>query len=125
MSEDPTPYGTPLNLSPMEKALLESLQQAAIEHDRRLTELEQLLNGLTEQSESDSDSDRQTVKDLLDQLAKLDEGLKTLTERVEAQRIEAQSMKASYEKAALAFNSMSQNYRLLVDELNAIKRAAS
>jgi chromosome segregation ATPase len=125
MSEDPTPYRTPLNLSPMEKALLESLQQSAIEHDRRLTELEQLLNELTRQSESDSESDRQTVKNLLDQLKKLDVGLKTLTERVEAQQIEAQSMRLSYEKAASAFNSMSQNYELLVAELDAIKRAAS
>ena len=115
---------TPLNLSPMESALLESLQRSEQEHDKRLTELERLLSELGTQSQTDSEQAvnafrtlSNTLAGLTSQLAALDKGLQTLTVRVDVYRSEAQSMKESFEKAVVAFNSMAS-------ELGEIKRCA-
>jgi TolA-binding protein len=74
----------PKNLSPMEKAVLESWQ----EHEKRLNELERLLKQLTEQSENGSDSDRKSVEELKKRLSELEGGLQILSEQVE--RVETQ-----------------------------------
>lgn len=71
------------NLTPMEAALLDSLQKLSVEHEQRLDELEQLLKNFAERSKDDSSSDRKSVDELKRRLSELESALGGLSEQVD------------------------------------------
>ena len=128
----------PKNLTPMEIALLESVQKSNEAHERRLTALESLLNQLGAQSRTESMSDRKTHEDLLRQLGQLSKQLAELEARLstwepslaalsEANQItqdRAQQMTETYTAAVQAFNLMQGQYRALALEVGHLRELA-
>lgn len=109
------------NFSPMEEALLTSLQESAKEHEQRLSALETLLQQLNAQSEADSDSGNSALKLLQERLDTLDLRLSALTTQLANWEPLLKQQAVVYSQAAGAFNSMRDQYLNLAEEAKALR----
>ena len=109
------------NFSPMEEALLTSLQESAKEHEQRLSALETLLQQLNAQSKADSDSGNSALKLLQARLDTLDLRLSALTTQLANWEPLLKQQAAVYSQAVGAFNSMRDQYLNLAEEAKALR----
>lgn len=123
------------NLSPMEKALLQSLQDSNLQQEKRLSELERLLSELLTHSETESDSGQKSLRDLdraVKDLAQQVDGLDCRIAKFEADMnqfgktlgeasvVWNQSQQA-YNKAVTSFNLMRQEVQNYSAESNVLR----
>ena len=109
------------NLSPMEAALLNSLQASSQNHSKRLSDLEELLQQLVAQSQRSSDSGQGILAQLKERLDALDSRLDCLARDLENLPTLVRKQTAAYNQTVAAYDKMRSNYLTLAEEARGLR----